>query len=70
MVTCEEHSIIGGLGSAVAEALGEHAPVPLARVGVRDSFGTSGEPAELLVHFGLAAADIAAAARRVIARRR
>lgn len=69
IVTCEEHSIIGGLGSAVAEALGEHAPVPLARVGVRDVFGTSGEPAELMAHFGLTGADIAEAARAVIGRR-
>ena len=69
VVTCEEHSIIGGLGSAVAEALGEHAPVPLARVGVRDVFGTSGEPAELMEHFGLTGADIAEAARAVIGRR-
>ena len=69
VVTCEEHSIIGGLGSAVAEALGEHAPVPLARVGVRDVFGTSGEPAELMAHFGLTGADIAEAARAVIGRR-
>jgi transketolase len=70
VVTCEEHSIIGGLGSAVAEALGELAPVPLARVGVRDVFGTSGEPAELMVHFGLSAAHIAEAARSVLERRR
>ena len=63
VVTCEEHSIIGGLGSAVAELLSEKAPTPLARVGVRDVFGTSGEPAELMVHFGLTAADIASAAR-------
>jgi transketolase len=70
VVTCEEHSIIGGLGSAVAEALGELAPVPLARVGVRDVFGTSGEPAELMVHFGLRAAHIAEAARSVLERRR
>ncbi|MBN2847395.1 MAG: transketolase family protein [Coriobacteriia bacterium] len=70
VVTCEEHSIIGGLGSAVAEALGEHAPVPLARVGVRDVFGTSGEPAELMEHFGLTAAHIAEAAREVLQRRR
>ena len=69
VVTCEEHSIIGGLGSAVAEALGEHAPVPLARVGVCDVFGTSGEPAELMTHFGLTGADIAEAARAVIGRR-
>jgi transketolase len=70
VVTCEEHSIIGGLGSAVAEVLGENAPVPLARVGVRDVFGTSGEPAELMAHFGLTGADIAAAAREILARRR
>ncbi len=68
VVTCEEHSIIGGLGSAVAELVGEHAPVPLERVGVRDVFGTSGEADELMEHFGLSAGDIAAAARRVIAR--
>ena len=70
VVTCEEHSIIGGLGSAVAEALGELAPVPLARIGVRDVFGTSGEPAELMAHFGLTASDIAKAAREVLNRRR
>lgn len=70
VVTCEEHSIIGGLGSAVAEALGEHAPTPLTRVGVRDVFGTSGEPKELMAHFGLSADDIARAARDVLPRRR
>ncbi|MDO8848174.1 MAG: transketolase C-terminal domain-containing protein [Coriobacteriia bacterium] len=70
VVTCEEHSIIGGLGSAVAEALGELAPVPLVRVGVRDVFGTSGEPAELMAHFGLTGADIAAAARELLSRRK
>jgi transketolase len=69
MVTCEEHSIIGGLGSAVAEALGELAPVPLERIGVRDVFGTSGEPGELMAHFGLTGLDIAEAARGVLERR-
>lgn len=63
VVTCEEHSIIGGLGSAVAEVLAENAPTKLVRVGVKDVFGTSGEPAELMAHFGLTAADIAAAAK-------
>jgi transketolase len=66
VVTAEEHSIIGGLGSAVAEALGENAPTPLARVGVRDVFGTSGEPDELMAYFGLSASDIAAAGRGLI----
>ncbi len=68
VVTCEEHSIIGGLGSAVAEVLGEEAPTPLKRVGVRDVFGTSGEPAELMAHYHLTAADIAEAARGLLGR--
>jgi transketolase len=66
VVTCEEHSVIGGLGSAVGEVLGENAPTPLKRVGVNDVFGTSGEPDELMAHFGLTASDIAAAARTLI----
>ena len=69
VVACEEHSIIGGLGSAVAEVLGERAPVPLARVGVRDVFGTSGDPEELMAHFGLTAHHITEAARDVLSRR-
>jgi transketolase len=68
VVTCEEHSVIGGLGSAVATLLGQNAPVPLELVGVNDVFGTSGEADELLTHFGLTAADIASAARRAVAR--
>jgi len=68
VVTCEEHSVIGGLGSAVAETLGEGAPVPMERVGVRDAFGTSGEPEELMERFGLTAPHIVAAARRVLQR--
>ncbi len=58
VVTAEEHSVIGGLGSAVAEVLAESAAAPLVRIGVRDQFGTSGEPDGLLKHFGLSAADI------------
>jgi transketolase len=68
VVTCEEHSVIGGLGAAVAGFLVEHVPCPMERVGVRDLFGTSGEPEALMAHFGLTAADIAGAARRVMAR--
>ena len=49
IVTCEEHSVIGGLGSAVAEVLVETVPVPMERVGVQDTFGESGTPQELLV---------------------
>lgn len=61
VATVEEHSIYGGLGSAVAELLGEHLPTKLKRIGVRDCFGTSGEPAELLAKFGLDASSIAEA---------
>lgn len=66
IVTCEEHSVLGGMGSAVSEVLSEVCPVPTRRVGVADVFGTSGEPAELMAHFGLTAADIAAAARELV----
>lgn len=69
MVTCEEHNIYGGLGSAVAEVLVEHCPVPMARVGVEDSFGESGLPDELLEKYGLTAANIADKARAVISRK-
>lgn len=68
-VTAEEHSIIGGLGSAVTEALAESLPVPMERVGTRDTFGESGSPQELMVKYGLTAEAIAEAARRVIARK-
>jgi transketolase len=68
VVSCEEHSVIGGLGAAVAVALAENAPCALELVGVRDVFGTSGEPEPLMAHFGLTAGDIAAAARRAITR--
>ena len=70
IVTCEEHSIIGGLGSAVSEVLAEQAPAPLERVGVKDTFGESGKPKELLAKYGLTAADVAEAARRVVARKK
>jgi len=70
VVTCEEHSIIGGLGGAIAETLAEHAPTPIARVGVRDIFGTSGEPAELMKYFGLTATDVVRVVREVLDRRR
>ena len=59
IVTAEEHSIIGGLGSAVAEVVSEEYPVKVLRVGVKDTFGESGKPAELLKKYGLTAEDIA-----------
>ncbi len=69
IVTAEEHSIIGGLGGAVAEFLAENRPTPLKRVGVRDRFGTSGKAEELIRYFGLTPEDLADAAREVLARK-
>ena len=69
IVTCEEHNIYGGLGSAVAEVLVENCPVPMTRVGVADQFGESGLPDELLEKHGLTAANIAAQAKAVIAKK-
>ncbi len=66
IVTCEEHNIIGGLGSAVAEVLCETAPAPLVRVGVEDVFGRSGKPSELFEFYGLTAQNIAQKAKLAI----
>lgn len=66
IVTAEEHSIIGGLGGAVAEVLAEAAPVPLVRVGVRDAFGTSGDQDGLLRHYGISAENIAAEVKEAL----
>lgn len=70
LVTAEEHSVIGGLGGAVAEALGEGRPVPLERVGVADTFTcTALDPESLMDACGLAVEDIVSAARQVRARK-
>lgn len=69
VVTAEEHSILGGLGSAVAEVLVENSTAPLIRVGIRDVFGESGKPEELLVKYGLTAENIAAAVKSVLKRK-
>ena len=69
VVSCEEHSIIGGLGSAVAEVLAKNNPIPLEMVGVDDCFGISGQPDELLHEFGLDAQAICEVAKKVIARK-
>ena len=58
VVTIEEHQTAGGFGSAVAEFLAEHHPVPVRRLGVQDQFGQSGTPDELLAHYGLDASHI------------
>jgi transketolase len=70
VVTAEEHSIIGGLGGAVAEVLVENKPVPMARVGIKDMFGESGHPDELLVKYGLTAEEIKTAVKSVIKRKK
>ncbi|HKY19476.1 MAG TPA: transketolase C-terminal domain-containing protein [Rhizomicrobium sp.] len=69
-VTAEDHNIHGGLGGAVAEALAGHAPAPIEFVGLRDRFGESGEPEELAQHLGLDAKSIAAAAEKVLTRKK
>jgi transketolase len=69
VVTAEEHSIIGGLGSAVAEVLAENMPVPMLRVGVKDMFGESGKPDDLLEKYGLTSKDIVSAVKNVIKRK-
>ncbi len=69
IVTAEEHSVIGGLGSAVCELLAEGCPVPVERVGLRDVFGQSGTGEELLAHYGLTPAHLVEAAERVLQRK-
>ena len=68
-VTAEEHSIVGGLGSAVAECLCSTVCAPLEMVGTKDTFGESGTPAELLAKYGLTSADIVAATKKSISRK-
>lgn len=66
VVTAEEGQIIGGLGGAIAELLAENQPAPMKRIGMRDHFGESGSPAELLEHFGLDAKHIRLAAHALL----
>ena len=70
IVTAEEHNIIGGLGSAVAEAVAESVPVPVLRVGVKDTYGHSGTVPALLEAYGLTPANIAASAKKAISLRK
>ncbi|MEE8638029.1 MAG: transketolase family protein [Candidatus Margulisiibacteriota bacterium] len=70
VVTAEEHSIIGGLGGAVAEVLVENTCVPMVRVGVQDMFGESGKPEELLVKYGLTTQNIIKAVKTVLKRKK
>jgi transketolase len=66
VVTAEEGQIIGGLGGAIAELLAENHPAPMRRIGMKDHFGESGEPNELLKHFGLDSLHIALAAHEIL----
>lgn len=67
IVTCEEHNVFGGLGSAVAEVLVENYPVPVKMVGVQDKFGKSGKAGEVMKLYGLTAENIVVKAKEVIA---
>lgn len=66
IVTAEEHSIIGGLGSAVMEAVASAGPVPVVRVGLDDRFAETGPYFELVDRYGMSVADIVAAARQAM----
>jgi transketolase len=66
VITAEEGQIIGGLGGAIAELISENHPVPLKRIGMQDHFGESGEPKELMAHFGLDAKHIRLAAHHIV----
>jgi transketolase len=67
IVTAEEHSVIGGLGAAVCEAVAERHPVPIVRCGIEDQFGQSGTADELLDHYGLNAESLVKKAHQVLA---
>ena len=69
IVTCEEHNVIGGLGSAVAEVLVKNFPVPVEMVGIEDVFGKSGKPADLIEKYGLTPDNIVEKARKVLNRK-
>lgn len=69
-VTVEEHQVIGGLFGVVSETLARHRPAPIEPIGMPDSFGESGQPAELLEKYGMTAKDIVRAAKKAIQRKR
>lgn len=69
-VTAEDHLVNGALGSAIAECLSEHAPVPMARLAIRDVFPESGNPDELLDKYGMGVDDIVREARKVVERKK
>ena len=68
-VTCEEHQINGGLGDSIAQVLATHLPAPMEMIAVKDSFGESGKPTDLLKKYGLSASNIIAAVEKVVTRK-
>lgn len=70
IVTVEEHQIAGGMGSAVSECVSKHFPVPIEFIGVKDQFGQSGTPDELIEHYGMGEKDIKQAVKKVLLRKR
>jgi transketolase len=70
IVTVEEHQIAGGMGSAVAECLAKHFPVPMEFVGINDQFGQSGTPDELLEHYKMGESHIKSAVAKVLLRKK
>ncbi|MBK6937185.1 MAG: transketolase family protein [Chitinophagaceae bacterium] len=69
-VTAEEHNVLGGMGDSIAQCAAKNFPIPIEYVGVNDSFGESGTPAQLLKKYGLEASDIVAAAEKAISRKK
>ena len=69
IVTCEEHSVYGGLGSVVSQALSEECPVPMEYVAVQDTFGESGTPDALLAKYHIDTPDIIEAAKKAVGRK-
>ena len=70
VVTVEEHQVMGGMGSAVAEILVKNYPVPMEMIGMQDTFGESGQPEELLEKYGMSVVKIKEAVEKVISRKR
>ncbi|MDG1260557.1 MAG: transketolase family protein [Flavobacteriales bacterium] len=69
VVTAEEHQILGGLGSAISQTISRECPTPIEFVGVKDSFGESGTPAQLMEKYGLSASNIVEAAEKAISKK-
>ncbi len=66
LVVCEEHSVIGGLASAIDEVVCENIPTKVMRIGIKNRFGQSGSPADLLKEYNLTAIDIVAAVKKIL----